>query len=593
MCAGSMDVEDTKAAILKAEQAVMLMDSRLQHKLRPEHKRALANAILRSGAQDDLVFHHQTVRKTPGWWTLGGLLARFRLVWETKVRGRSVPDVAERLDDWSAHIRRSGARRLLIAALIGLMCGLINLGLPAELALQALRDKTRPISASGDIIVVAKDEISRKAFGELPWSRKYDAMLLDRLREMGAKRIVFNEAFDREMDSAGDDQFIKALDRARGKVWLGAYYDVDQRSGRQIDFFPHPKFQMDCCVAHSYLWKNSFGYADRVTTYEMIGGFRRPSSALVLAGKLEADKEKKSSYIDTAIQYETIPQISAFSILNGQIDANKIRGRSIIIAHTVYNLSDKASLLGQYQMPPVFARVIAAESIKNGSIVRAGWIPALLIAVAVCLACVTSQNVSVRTKIVIAGAAFLMLAALVCDRFGLRIELAPALLALAVFGVRDRVKRLQLTAEIADPVSGLPSLSAFSFVRDRHKFYVGALKVERFSMHLAGYEAKSQREFVRAVASRINIVFPESVIHQGEDGIFVWLIDANDDYQPTSYIAQLTALFRIPIGGSRGPHDVGIAAGFSSDMSADFNARLAVAVDRARVSLFGTLSSVQ
>lgn len=583
-----MDVEDTKAAILKAEQAVMLMDSRLQHKLRPEHKRALANAILRSGAQDDLVFHHQTVRKAPGWWTLGGLLARIRLAWETRVRGQPVRDVTERLDDWAAHIRRSGARRLLIAAMIGLICGLINFGLPAELTLQALRDKTRPINASGDIVVVAKDELSRKAFGELPWSRKYDAMLLDRLREMGAKRIVFNEVFSGPTNRVDDTAFTNSIRLAKGKVWLSGF---NERSGmNRTDFLPLKIFDVNCCVAHRLIYYNGLGYVSHIPSPEIIGDRMRPSSVAILA--------EKGNYIsdiipDFAIKYQTIPTYSASNIISEKIKPNLLYGKSVIISETANVDSQNIKIFAQGVVPSVYVRVIAAESLKNGPVISLKWKIMFIFAFAVCVTCLFFGRSNKRSAIVILGMSTTIISTVILERFNIRFEIVPALAVFCIFGLRDRMMRRILEAQSSDPVSGLPCLSEMIMGNENKKCIAAAVKIERYASFKNQFDLKSQRDFARLIASRINILFPECVIHQGDDGIFAWTIDQKVSYDPLAHIAQLTALFRIPIGSAYGTHDVGIAVGFGSDMSVNFEARLAVAIDRARVSLFGTLTSVQ
>lgn len=585
-----MDFEGTKAAILKVEQAVTLMDNRLQHKLRPEQREALANAILNSGAQDDLLFHHRPVRKHPPLWTLGGLVAALRLQWARRVSKIEIADEDEQRARWAATVRRSGARRLLVAMLIALVCGVIGAGLPVELLLQVGRDKLRPVQASGEIVVVAKDERSRQAFGQLPWSRRYDAMLLDRLRESGASRIVFYEMFDRPLNPLEDAEFIRALQRAEGKVWLSSYTEADEISGLPVDFMPMAKFKMNCCLVSSYVWFNPFGYVDRIYYSAKVGGAVRPSSAQILAN---GEGGKGAMRPDSAIQAKSVPTISAYTVLTGAMPVKALRGKSVIIGRTSSNSADKQQLIGQPKVSDVYVQAVAAETIRNGAALDLGWLLPFIAVLLIGLLCVTRTSHRERMRVLFGGFALLLVAILVGDRSGYHVEIVPALLAFTIFGMRDHMQRKLLAAASADPVSGLPCISELTYTRKYDRCIVAALKVERFPSHLAGLDPDGQRDFVRAVAARINIIFPDQVVHQGEEGLFVWLISPEREYDPLSYIAQLTALFRLPIGGRRAAHDVGVAIGFGSNLNEPFAARLAVATDRARVSLFGTLTSVQ
>jgi adenylate cyclase len=61
-----------------------------------------------------------------------------------------------------------------------------------------------------------------------PWSREVWALLLDRLFGAGARLVIFDMIFNPPND--GDPAFHAALDRYRGKVVLGANFDMSQAS---------------------------------------------------------------------------------------------------------------------------------------------------------------------------------------------------------------------------------------------------------------------------------------------------------------------------------------------------------------------------
>jgi diguanylate cyclase len=584
-----IDAEETKHAILKAEQAVALMDSKLQMKLQPEYKRSLVNAILSSGAQDDLVFYRRTARSLPRLWSLSGWIARVALFWRQRT-AILIEDDPEALQILQTRVRRSGAPRLAIAMLIALVCGAIEFGLPAEIALQAARDKARTIEASGDIVVIALDRKTQAMFGRRPWQRHYDAALLDRLRELGARRILFQSAFSDATNDFDDQKFAAALERARGKVWLAAQFEENHLTNDVEPVLPLRSFQIMSNQAHTTIWLNAFGYVNNVRFAETIGGRTYPSSATILASGRPSRGDLR---LDTAIQYATVPTISAADILGSKISSAAIAGKAVIVANTATSGWENSRILGQGPAPNIYAIVIAAETIRNGVAREFGWLPALLAALCVGVACLLRNSPRQRLGIAVGGTATLIAVMLITDRLGLHFEMVPALLALLVFGVGDAMKAQLIAAQTSNPVSGLPSLQALTFCEGYKKCTVGALKVERYAANILSLSDTQQREFARTIASRINIICPLNLVHQGEDGLFVWLINPGEALNLPGISAQLQALFRLPVGAGGRSIDVGIASGFGSDMSEPFAARLAVAMDRARVSVFVTLRSVQ
>ena len=123
------------------------------------------------------------------------------------------------------------------------MAGITEFGEPAEIGLQAARDKARPTSANGDIVVIAKDDRSAKMFGGLPWQRRYDAQLVDKLRAMGAKRIFFNQVMTEPTNPIDDAILAAAFDRAGGKVSLNAQMEKSVITNRLNQVLPIPLFR--------------------------------------------------------------------------------------------------------------------------------------------------------------------------------------------------------------------------------------------------------------------------------------------------------------------------------------------------------------
>jgi CHASE2 domain-containing sensor protein len=65
----------------------------------------------------------------------------------------------------------------------------------------------------------------------MPWKRRYDAQLVDRLREMGAKRIVFDRIMADASNPVDDGLLAAAFDRADGNVWLAVQRNARHDEG--------------------------------------------------------------------------------------------------------------------------------------------------------------------------------------------------------------------------------------------------------------------------------------------------------------------------------------------------------------------------
>lgn len=87
-----------------------------------------------------------------------------------------------------------------------------------ELQTLDLRFKLRPpIKVSPDIVIIEIAEDAIKEFGRWPFSREYHAYLIDCLRQLGAKAVVFDILFGEA--SPQDQELIEATENAKGLVY--------------------------------------------------------------------------------------------------------------------------------------------------------------------------------------------------------------------------------------------------------------------------------------------------------------------------------------------------------------------------------------
>jgi diguanylate cyclase len=452
------------------------------------------------------------------------------------------------------------------------------------------RDAVRRTAASGDIVVIAKDQHSAKLLGTTSeWKRRYDAQIVDKLRVMGAKTILFNEIMAEPSNPLDDAALAAAFERAGGKVWLSAQLAENSSYAKWDASLPMPLFRAKTRQAHYYLWHGIFGNAEYFPRSRKIGQSLYPSEVEVLAG---VDSKEGSVRPDFTIDYKSIPTISAADFLLGVTNDLAISGKTVVIADFEYRWSKSVTILGQGGAPAVYSFVIAAETLKAGAARQLGYLIPLLICALIGLACVLRSARRERNAILIAGAIGLIVLMFIGDRLKLHFEMVPALLALSIFGVRDVLRGNVIAAMTTNAVSGLPNLAHLPFVKGAEKSVVVAVKVERFASLVSDMSLADHKGLVESIAARINIIAPDCLVHDGDDGLFVILITPDSVVEVDLVVEQLHALFTEKVVSLDSILKIYVSIGMNDDANLRFGERVAVAIDRALHSAFVTLRQV-
>jgi diguanylate cyclase len=582
---------DLRARMI-AEQTAAIMDGRLTHKLNDKAKAGLTDALTRVATKDGLSFGSEPFRSPPPRWTPDGVLTRATLRWKrwrNKWDDDGAANDAEALSATHFDVRRSGVIGLLVILAISLFVGVIKFGEPLELGLQMGRDALRRTAASGDIVVIAMDDRSAKEFGQWPWPRKYDAMLVDQLRMMGAKKIVYSVAFSEKSDPENDAAFAAALDRAKGKVWLGAQAIDDSNIGMSEPLLPIKLFRDKTQQAHFNGWLGMFGQVKYLYNEVVIDDVRYLSQAALLAG---SDPKVDHIIPDYAIAHKSIPTISAVDIAYARIASSAIAGKTVVVSVVGEAQREIIPILGQGFASRIYSMVIAAETIKRGIPKQMGFLIALLLFAAIGFWCVISQPQRKRYAILAGGGVGLVALTLIGDRLGFHFEIVPALLALTIFTVRERMRRAIAAALMTHPLSGLPPLEHLSLIKGHEACAIVTIKLERFAQRILPLLIAERRPLFRAIAARINIIAPGHQVHQGDNGLFAFLIPPDSECQTDVIVRQLRALFTYDVLANGHNFDVGASIGIMNEFELPFDQRLAVAIDRAEVGVFVTLQRV-
>jgi diguanylate cyclase len=594
-----MNVEslDVARKRMMAQQTVAKINAASHIKMPPHACEALTTALIKSDAVEDLLFRNTPYRaKTPRW-TLSGLIAR-AIAGVERWRARKDtrphdPDTAiapaDRLSELHYRVRGSGVNGLIIAVMIGLVVGITDFGKPAELGLQIGRDAARRTVASGDIVVIAKDDRSAKAFGGMPWPRRYDAQLVDRLRAMGTKRIVFNQVMADPSNPADDAALAAAFDRAGGKVWLSVAVQKDAVTGAESALLPTPLFRQRTQHSHTWLWFSMFGNVEKAFGKKKIDGVKYPSQAEILAHTVGDYVSIKPDY---AIDYNSIPTFSAVDIVRENVGSGALRGKTVYVIITSNLSATLAPIHGQAKVAGGYSLAIAAETLKAGVARELGYALPLLIVALIGIGCVLGNISRIRLIIIGGGTLGLIMLMFAGDRLGLRVDMVPALLALSIFSVREMNRRNVIAAMTTHEISGLPNLAHLRLQKGYRDCAAVALKFERFDEYMGRYGHDEQRAVTLTIAARINIAMPDCTVHQGDNGLFVLLVPQDSEIDMTTLSGQLRMLFTLKVIGLNTSHLLDVSIGAGNNFKRDFETRLTLAIDRAECGALVPLRQV-
>jgi CHASE2 domain-containing sensor protein len=273
----------------------------------------------------------------------------------------------------------------VVAVLIAAAAWLTGVLDPIEDASVDVRFAVRGEQVVDDIVVVGIDDASIGELGAWPFRRTEHARAVDRLREAGAKAIVYDVQFTEPSENEEDDfALFDALGRAGGAVLATTTSDeegrtdvlggdellaeIDSRAaaadfptewGGVIRRFPERIGKLDSMA---------------VVTGERVTGRRLPRSAFRDGG----------AWIDFRGGPGTIPQISFADLVEGRVPASRLRGRVVVIGATAPTLQDRhaAATSGDETMSGPEVQANAIWTAIHGSPLRDAppWIPLLTIA---------------------------------------------------------------------------------------------------------------------------------------------------------------------------------------------------------------------
>ena len=455
-------------------------------------------------------------------------------------------------------------RLLLWTAFVGVIFGLIGFGEVAEDWLRVARNRLHAHKASGDIVLVQIDDESLRDVGRWPWPRRAEASLVDELTKAGAKKIFFDISFFGPTNKVDDGLFADALRRSQ-RVVLGVRAEGDT--------FPPEQLRRNAelgtiSIVYNYqnaVWWVPYARQRHGTTY--------PSMSVLMAG---VSGPPDQFYIpDYSLKLGSIPTLSANRVLSGKFDPLMVRGKKVIIGATSDAAGDQYFLPGTGKNGGVYVHIVGAETLKSGTPIYLGWLPAFLIALAMSILALRRESGRAQTLILGSTATVMLFGPAALEAKLISLDITPGLFVLLVIATSLVWRRYRIRG-LVNPLSNLPNLNALRHNRNSRDLTLIAGRVLNYEEILATLPPNSEKQLVDQIVSRLTVGAPDRVLYQGDGGIFAWFEEPGQPFG--NHLEALHTLFRnaARVGGM--PIDLTIAFGVELGSGRSLANRLASAL---------------
>jgi len=482
------------------------------------------------------------------------------------------------------------AKRRALAMALALLAGLFALstggGDSVERLLRGARDQIRSHPASGEVAIVEIDSRSLRELATWPWPRRYHAMLVDRLRQAGARSIGFDVDFSSRSNPADDDAFAASLERAGGGVMLAALrQQAATGSDELVENVPIDQLHDHAFLAAVNVIPDDDGQVRQMPLGLEIAGVPRPSLAALAA---ERDAASDGSFaIDYSIDPSSIPRFSFADVVNGRVSQSALRGKRIIVGATAVEVGDRYAVPGYGVIPGVVIQALGAETLHAGPPPAAhGGIWPLLLALAAIAAAMIGGHRVLRAGILAVGTIAVLALPLAGEQYwSLTFPLVPALAALAAAAAASLLLHAAhhfRRRALVDNATRLPNGEALALAVPARATPLVVARIEHFAAIAAGIGPEATANLIHRVADRLGFGHHRT-IYRVDESHLAWIEPEDGAETLEERIEALVALMRTPIDCGR-PVDVGLTFGIADPVAAGPRQQLsdaALAAERA------------
>lgn len=205
------------------------------------------------------------------------------------------------------------------------------------------------------VLVVTVDNRSVERDGVWPWPRDQVARLVDRIGQAGPKAIGLDILLLEARDPVRDSTLAQSM-RGGVPIYLPLQFDVPGQNGAQFAVTPPVELfrQQAAALGHVNIVPDRDGLIRRAYLAYSDGSRSWPSLAALMSGRVGPAKPSTGAPVSNEAQLVgrdpvlisfagpagSFPQVSASSVLNGEVPAELLHGRRILIGVTASGIGD-------------------------------------------------------------------------------------------------------------------------------------------------------------------------------------------------------------------------------------------------------------
>ena len=432
---------------------------------------------------------------------------------------------------------KSPAMLLAWALAIGVLFGLIGAGEYVEDRLRVVRNHINERPASGDIVLVAIDEKSVHDVGRWPWPRGRTADLVTAIESGHPKMQVYDLLFPEKSEPDQDKALAEAF-AASKHVVLAYLPQLGPQGGKYEHVKPLAEIQGNASIATIAF---RYNYANEI--WQLPRAFNTsPSFASVLAGRQVRSDD--TFRIDYSVSPESVPTISASDLMAKRVDPRVLAGKTVVIGTTAERLGDQFMIPGWGKGSGVYVHIIGAETLKAGTPVDLGWLPAFLLAAIAAAMALFRGTRGVRGPLILGSAAIALLAGpILLERQQIFADVTAGLFSILWIATGLTLAHFKKRG-LVNLVSGLPNLNALRHARHERDRPLVAARIINYAQIVSTLTIDKERLLVQQIVARLQVGSEIATVYQGDEGIFAWTVPPGTAIG--HHVEALHALFRSP-----------------------------------------------
>lgn len=447
---------------------------------------------------------------------------------------------------WARFRAASRLRIMTYAVLASVLCGVTGFLEPLDDFARNIRYSLRYVKADGSIVVVGIDQKSAEELGgKYPWPHTVDAALIDSLKKAGVRKIVFDRSFA-DLDTAeSDKKFIEILDRYRGDVYFGSGVLNATNGSLTSTLFPASKYVPHVNIATFMQRTNPIGQVSKLYTDNPQRPGQYPAISVVLANMSQS--KPLLFRPDFAIRYNTVPTVSVSDVVLNKLPPSSLAGKDVIVGLNEMAFGDSHYFPGQGRAQGIYGHVIGAQTLKTRMPVDLGWaLPALLATIGSVLLLRLSGMLA-SAALAMGASGVLLIGPLILDGKLISVDVAPALLLLAIVVIQHARLTLGWRKSRMHETSGLPNVIALREVKSGRACALIAARIDNHAAITASFAKDVEPLIASEIVGRLKVGDPSTDVYQGDEGVYYLLSPITDVALLAEHLDGLHALFSQPI----------------------------------------------